>query len=51
MKKYPSCFFALAQVPVLDGKPATDEWRRAIAELGLRGVAITWFRARFSRAL
>ncbi|HWH78323.1 MAG TPA: amidohydrolase family protein, partial [Candidatus Binatus sp.] len=37
-KKYPGRFVGLAQAPVLEGAPALAELRRAIAELGLRGV-------------
>jgi predicted TIM-barrel fold metal-dependent hydrolase len=40
-KKYPRQFVGLAQAPILDGKAALDELRRAISELGLRGVTIT----------
>lgn len=40
-KKYPTRFAGLAQAPVLEGKPALDELRRAISGLGLRGVTIT----------
>jgi len=40
-KKYPRRFVGLAQAPVLDGKAALDELRRAISDLGLRGVTIT----------
>ena len=40
-KKYPRSFVGLAQAPLLDGKPALDELRRAINDLGLRGVTIT----------
>ena len=40
-KKYPRRFVGLAQAPVLDGKAALDELRRAIGDLGLRGVTIT----------
>ena len=41
-KKYPRSFVGLAQAPLLDGKPALDELRRAINDLGLRGVTITF---------
>jgi len=40
-KKYPMRFAGLAQAPVLEGKLALDELRRAITGLGLRGVTIT----------
>ena len=40
-KKYPRRFVGLAQAPVLAGKTALDELRRAIEDLGLRGVTIT----------
>ncbi len=40
-EKYPRRFVGLAQAPVLDGKAALDELRRAIGDLGLRGVTIT----------
>jgi predicted TIM-barrel fold metal-dependent hydrolase len=40
-KRYPRRFVGLAQAPVLDGQPALDELRRAISDLGLRGVTIT----------
>jgi predicted TIM-barrel fold metal-dependent hydrolase len=40
-KKYPGRFVGLAQVPILEGKAALDELRRAIGELGLHGVTIT----------
>jgi predicted TIM-barrel fold metal-dependent hydrolase len=40
-KKYPRRFVGLAQAPVLDGKPALAELRRAVTELGLHGVTIT----------
>lgn len=40
-KKYPGRFVGLAQAPILEGKPALDELRRAIGDLGLRGVTIT----------
>jgi predicted TIM-barrel fold metal-dependent hydrolase len=40
-KKYPRRFVGLAQAPILEGKPAITELRRAIADLGLRGVTIT----------
>ena len=40
-KKYPRRFVGLAQAPVLEGKAALDELRRAISDLGLRGVTIT----------
>src|SRR5262245_146881 len=37
----PRRFIGLAQAPILEGKVALDELRRAITELGLRGVTIT----------
>jgi len=40
-KKYPHHFVGLAQAPILDGKAALDELRRAINDLGLHGVTIT----------
>ena len=40
-KKYPRHFVGLAQAPVLEGKAAMAELRRAISDLGLRGVTIT----------
>lgn len=40
-QKYPRRFVGLAQAPILEGKPALDELRRAIKDLGLRGVTIT----------
>jgi len=40
-EKYPNRFVGLAQAPVLDGKAALEELRRAIGDLGLRGVTIT----------
>lgn len=40
-KKYPRHFVGLAQAPILDGKAALDELRRAINDLGLHGVTIT----------
>ena len=40
-KKYPGRFVGLAQAPVLEGKAALDELRRAVTDLGLRGVTIT----------
>lgn len=39
--KYPRQFVGLAQAPILDGKTALEELRRAITQLGLRGVTIT----------
>ena len=39
--KYPRRFVGLAQAPILVGKPAIAELRRAIEDLGLRGVTIT----------
>jgi predicted TIM-barrel fold metal-dependent hydrolase len=40
-KKYPHRFVGLAQAPILEGKVALDELRRAVKDLGLRGVTIT----------
>jgi predicted TIM-barrel fold metal-dependent hydrolase len=40
-KKYPRRFVGLAQAPVLEGKPALAELRRAITDLGLHGATIT----------
>jgi predicted TIM-barrel fold metal-dependent hydrolase len=40
-KKYPRRFVGLAQAPLSEGKTALVELRRAIADLGLRGVTIT----------
>jgi predicted TIM-barrel fold metal-dependent hydrolase len=40
-KNYPGRFVGLAQAPVLEGKPALDEIRRAVDDLGLRGATIT----------
>jgi aminocarboxymuconate-semialdehyde decarboxylase len=40
-KKYPHRFVGLAQAPILEGKTALDELRRAIGDLGLHGVTIT----------
>ena len=40
-KKYPRRFVGLAQAPVLVGKAALAELRRAISDLGLHGVTIT----------
>ena len=40
-EKYPRRFVGLAQAPVLAGPAALAELRRAILELGLRGVTIT----------
>src|SRR5262245_3618016 len=40
-KKYPRRFVGMAQAPVLEGKAALEELRRAIEDLGLRGVTIT----------
>jgi len=40
-KKYPRRFVGLAQAPILDGQAALAELRRAINDLGLRGVTIT----------
>lgn len=40
-KKYPDRFVGLAQAPILEGQVALTELRRAIRDLGLRGVTIT----------
>lgn len=40
-RKYPRRFVGLAQAPVLEGGAALAELRRAVKELGLRGVTIT----------
>ena len=40
-RKFPRHFVGLAQAPILEGKPALDELRRAIKDIGLRGVTIT----------
>ena len=40
-EKYRGHFVGLAQAPILDGKTALAELRRAITDLGLRGVTIT----------
>jgi predicted TIM-barrel fold metal-dependent hydrolase len=40
-QKYPRRFVGLAQAPILEGKTALDELRRAIGDLGLHGVTIT----------
>jgi predicted TIM-barrel fold metal-dependent hydrolase len=40
-KKYPNRFIGLSQAPILQGKAALDELRRAIEDLGLHGVTIT----------
>jgi aminocarboxymuconate-semialdehyde decarboxylase len=40
-KKYPRRFVGLAQAPILDGAAGLAELRRAIIDLGLRGVTIT----------
>ena len=40
-KKYSRRFVGLAQAPVLEGKAALAELRRAISDLGLHGVTIT----------
>jgi predicted TIM-barrel fold metal-dependent hydrolase len=39
--KIPAPLVGLAQAPILEGKPALDELRRAIKALGLHGVTIT----------
>jgi predicted TIM-barrel fold metal-dependent hydrolase len=40
-KKYAGRFVGLAQAPVLEGPTALAELRRAVSDLGLRGVTIT----------
>lgn len=40
-KKYPRHFIGLAQAPVLEEKSAIAELRRALADLGLRGMTLT----------
>jgi predicted TIM-barrel fold metal-dependent hydrolase len=40
-KKYARRFVGLAQAPVLEGPTALAELRRAVSDLGLRGVTIT----------
>jgi predicted TIM-barrel fold metal-dependent hydrolase len=40
-KEHPGRFVGLAQAPVLAGEAALAELRRAVTELGLRGVTIT----------
>ena len=40
-QKYPGRFVGLAQAPILDGRAALNELRRAVKDLGLRGVTIT----------
>jgi len=40
-EKYPRRFVGLAQAPLLEGPAALAELRRAISDLGLRGVTIT----------
>jgi predicted TIM-barrel fold metal-dependent hydrolase len=40
-KKYPGRFVGLAQAPLMDGPAALAELRRAVLDLGLRGVTIT----------
>ena len=40
-KRYPRRFVGLAQAPILEGKAALDELRRAMNDLGLCGVTIT----------
>jgi predicted TIM-barrel fold metal-dependent hydrolase len=40
-EKYPRRFVGLAQAPILDGAAGLGELRRAITDLGLRGVTIT----------
>ncbi len=39
--KYPGRFAGLAQAPILEGKAALEELRRAVRDLGLVGVTIT----------
>jgi predicted TIM-barrel fold metal-dependent hydrolase len=40
-EKFPRRFVGLAQAPLLEGRAALAELRRAISDLGLRGVTIT----------
>lgn len=40
-QKYPGRFIGLAQAPILEGRTALNELRRAVKDLGLRGVTIT----------
>jgi len=40
-KKYPRRFVGMAQAPVLEGRAALAELRRAIIDLGLHGITIT----------
>jgi predicted TIM-barrel fold metal-dependent hydrolase len=40
-EKYPRRFVGLAQAPILQGQTGLDELRRAVTDLGLRGVTIT----------
>lgn len=40
-KRFPRRFIGLAQAPVLEGKTAIAELRRALTELGLHGATIT----------
>ena len=43
VKEYPKRFLGYACIPPLGGKPAFEELRRAVEELGLKGVHIwTW---------
>ncbi|HWP22813.1 MAG TPA: amidohydrolase family protein [Candidatus Binatia bacterium] len=39
--KYPGRFVGLAQAPILEGKAALEELRRAVRDLGLGGLTIT----------
>jgi predicted TIM-barrel fold metal-dependent hydrolase len=40
-RKFPRHFVGSAQAPILEGKPGLDKLRRAIKDIGLRGVTIT----------
>lgn len=40
VRRYPKRFAALAPIPALGGQPAFDELKRAVEELGLRGVVV-----------
>jgi len=40
-EKYAGRFVGLAQAPILEGRSALEELRRAISDLGLKGVTIT----------
>lgn len=40
VKEYPGKFIPMAHVPYLEGRPAIDELKRAMDDLGLKGVTI-----------